>query len=178
MNIRTACSGSDLVEVRRCLQAGSGMDLVEVRRCLQAGIDVNFRDHNGHTPLHYAVAKNDLELVRELINHQADVNCQDNYGWTALHYASFNGLSTMVEELIRHGDIKFNIQTNDSGKGTVLHCASVTGNLAIVKLLIPYVDRTIQNNHGKTALEVGTNEIKEFISNYQDIPEIKEPEDD
>jgi ankyrin repeat protein len=157
-------------------KACSDRNLIELRRCLQAGIDVNLRDHNRDTPLHYAVARNALDLVRELINHQADVNCQNDYGQTALHYASFNGLSDMVEELIKHRDIKFNIQSNNGW--TALHGA-VRSNLTIVKLLIPYVDRTIQNSYGKTALDFAkTDEIKEFISNYQDVPEIKEPEDD
>jgi hypothetical protein len=39
------------------------------------------------------------------------------------------------------------------------------------------IDRSIEDNQGRTALDLeNTNEIREFIMNYQDLPKIKEPE--
>ncbi|KAG0370346.1 hypothetical protein BGZ54_006813 [Gamsiella multidivaricata] len=77
--------------------------------------DVNRKDEDGMTPLHYAVASNNLELVRTLLRRpKIDVNEKDlESGWTALHKALYLGHLRIALELIQHKDINMTIEDKD-----------------------------------------------------------------
>ncbi|XP_070240941.1 acyl-CoA-binding domain-containing protein 6 isoform X3 [Bos mutus] len=49
-------------------------------------MDVNMKDEEGRTLLHWACDRGHKELVTVLLQYRADINCQDNEGQTALHY--------------------------------------------------------------------------------------------
>uniref|UniRef100_A0A667IFS5 Acyl-CoA-binding domain-containing protein 6 n=1 Tax=Lynx canadensis TaxID=61383 RepID=A0A667IFS5_LYNCA len=53
-------------------------------------MDVNMKDEEGRTLLHWACDRGHKELVTVLLQYRADINCQDNEGQTALHYAEWN----------------------------------------------------------------------------------------
>ena len=65
---------------------------------LHYGADINAKDENGLTPLHYAVRRNDQEVVKVLLNEGANVNVKDNDGLTPLHFAK--EISAGTEELL------------------------------------------------------------------------------
>lgn len=50
-------------------------------------INVNIKDADNITPLHYAVANWYLEIVKELVKKDAYLDIQDNNGWTPLEVA-------------------------------------------------------------------------------------------
>ncbi len=58
---------------------------------LAQGADVNFRDENGQTPLHYAARKGHTETVGALIEKRAGVNAVDNDNQTPLDIAKTQG---------------------------------------------------------------------------------------
>ena len=62
-------------------------DIVEI--LLRHGADVEIRDDNGETALHWATggSLNNVKVVELLLSHGADVNAKDNRGWTALDWA-------------------------------------------------------------------------------------------
>jgi hypothetical protein len=64
------------------------------------GADVNAKDNDGKTPLHWAM---NADVVEALIAHGADVNAKDNEGSTPLHGATDHGDADIVETLIAHG---------------------------------------------------------------------------
>jgi ankyrin repeat protein len=57
--------------------------LLEAQKVKAIG-DVNDRDEEGWTALHWAVLKSNENTAEHLINKGANVNCQDNYGRTPL----------------------------------------------------------------------------------------------
>ncbi|KAG0320049.1 hypothetical protein BGZ99_004700 [Dissophora globulifera] len=74
--------------------------------------DVNHKDLDGRTPLHRAVATNDLDSVAALLRHpKLDVNAKDlESGWTALHRALYLGHLRIAMLLIQHKDINLTIE--------------------------------------------------------------------
>lgn len=113
-----------------------------------------------------------LEIVRELLKHQVHINEKDSYGDTSLHCAVKLNHLEIVRELLNH---QANSNEKDKNGCTPLHYASMYGNLAMVKELIPYSNLSITNNIGKTALDLSDDKIRNFITNYREVPTIKEP---
>ncbi|XP_069497552.1 acyl-CoA-binding domain-containing protein 6 [Ambystoma mexicanum] len=66
-------------------------------------IDVNVKDEEGRTLLHWACDRGHHELVSVLLQHKADINSQDNEGQTALHYASSCEFLDIVDILLKSG---------------------------------------------------------------------------
>ena len=65
-------------------QKGSERFASFVSLLVSKGADVNAKNSDGRTPLHWAVGNNLRECVEILISHGAEVNTQDNDGWTPL----------------------------------------------------------------------------------------------
>ncbi|XP_070330082.1 acyl-CoA-binding domain-containing protein 6 isoform X2 [Odocoileus virginianus] len=66
-------------------------------------MDVNMKDAEGRTLLHWACDRGHKELVTVLLQYRADINCQDNEGQTALHYAAACEFLDIVELLLQSG---------------------------------------------------------------------------
>ena len=93
--------------------------VTEIAKYLVAsGGDVNSKDMDNLTPLHY-VAKygTSPEMVDLLVDAGADVNIKQNTGWTPLHYAAKRGYLEIVKALVAAGaDLSMgNRLTQDSG---------------------------------------------------------------
>jgi ankyrin repeat protein len=50
--------------------------------------DVNARDPNGHTPLHFAAARGDNDMIRYLVSKGADVKAVARNGQTTVDMAN------------------------------------------------------------------------------------------
>lgn len=73
-----------------------------VQAALDRGMDVNARDAQGRTLLHYAVNSGQPQLASNLLyDYEPDPNIADNDGKTPLDYARASGNATMVELLER-----------------------------------------------------------------------------
>ena len=72
-----------------------------VKQHIAAGADVNAKDENGVTPLHWTETK---EIAELLIAKGADVNAKDDWsGSTPLHRAATFGYKEIAELLIAKG---------------------------------------------------------------------------
>ncbi|WP_257846034.1 ankyrin repeat domain-containing protein, partial [Wolbachia pipientis] len=75
--------------------------------------DINSIDNSGHAPLHWAVARNNLELMGLLIGNGAEIDIQDErHGRTALHWAAYHDKFEIVKLLVNKG-ADWNIQDRD-----------------------------------------------------------------
>ena len=102
--------------------------------------DTNARGGSHATPLHAALAQDNLEIAAVLLNHDADVDALDRHNSRgALHIASKEGHCDNVRFLLeRHPDV--NMEDRDGL--TPLELASYTGELEVVGILL---------KHGATA---------------------------
>ena len=62
--------------------------------------DVNARNTNGQSCLHYACSKNLTSIAEKLIKHGADVNARDKFGNTPLHRAASKGYNSILKLLL------------------------------------------------------------------------------
>ena len=82
--------------------------------------DINSKDSNGNTPLHYAVSNNHLEVVSYFINEQqCDTMTKDNDSNTPLHIACQNRHIDVVQYLLSTGKVN-PLAKNKHGKPPML----------------------------------------------------------
>jgi ankyrin repeat protein len=87
----------------RLVEAVRNRNREAVRTLLQQRVDVNVRQADGATALHWAAYRDDLETAGLLIRAGADVNVTNELGIAPLYLACENGNAVMVETLLRSG---------------------------------------------------------------------------
>ena len=122
---------------------------------MAAGIDVEVRDHNGHSPLIAAVQAGKFRAARWLLRNGAAVDGVDKMRRTALHLAAFNGSARAVRFLLHHGA---DWRLQDCTGSTALMWAMFPTSTAAVKALLQYVPTSAvseaPNKSGVTPLHV------------------------
>ena len=109
------------------------MDRTAVGDLLQASIDVNARQVDGMTALHWAAYHDDTDLVGRLVGAGADVHAANRYGVTPLSLAAENANVAMVERLLEAGA---DPNTTLPGGETVLMTAARTGRVGALRALL------------------------------------------
>ena len=120
-----------------------------VKQHLDDGTEVNAKDENGLTPLHFAKTK---EIADLLISKGADVNAKEAKNQiTPLHWAAWRGRKEIAELLIAKGA---DLNTKNKDGGTPLHNAAWKGHVEIAKLLIvKNADVNAKDVEGQTPLD-------------------------
>ena len=103
------------------LDAATDGNIEAVKKHLAAGMDVNTRDNNKWTPLHYAAYYGHKAVAELLIAEVADVNAKSDDGWTPLHDATSIGHKEIVELLLAKGA---NVNAKNNYGNTPLDLAS------------------------------------------------------
>ena len=109
------------------------LDRAAVGDLLDASADVNARQVDGMTALHWAAYHDDTALVGQLLVAGADVHAANRYGFTALSLAAENANVDMVESLLAAGA---DPDTTLPGGETVLMTAARTGRVGAVRALL------------------------------------------
>ncbi|MCH8043372.1 MAG: ankyrin repeat domain-containing protein [Planctomycetes bacterium] len=113
--------------------AAEKKDVATVRSLLKRRVDVNQRQVDGMTALHWAAYHDDLATTQLLIDAGADVKAANRYGVTPLSLACTNGNAAMVDLMLKAGA---DPNTALRGGETVLMTAARTGKLGPVKSLL------------------------------------------
>ena len=126
------------------------VDRAAVRQLLAQRVDVNARDGDGSTALHWASYRDDGETVDLLLKAGAAVNAANDLGATALWAAAQNGSADVVQRLLRAGaDANAALRSGE----TPLMVAARAGSVPVVSQLVDAgaaVDRAA--TRGQTAL--------------------------
>ena len=84
------------------IQAARDGDIEVVKQHLAAGTDVNTKDDDEYTPLHWAAMEGRREVAELLISQGANVNAKNKVGSTPLHIAAYMKFD-LAELLIAKG---------------------------------------------------------------------------
>jgi len=113
--------------------------------------DVNARDPDMWTCLHWASHEGKEQLVSKLLEFHAIPNCSDNNGATPLMMAAFNGHNGCAELLCKERVI--NVLQGNNFKATAIHYAARQNKADVISTLVNYsaqVDHI--DRHGDTPL--------------------------
>ena len=126
-------AGSPAAETLPLIEAIKASDGSVVRALLARAVDVDAREADGTTALHWAAHKGDAEAVRLLLAAGADVEAANRYSVTPLMLACARGSAPIVEALLGAGaDANAALPEGE----TVLMTAARTGSVRIIRMLL------------------------------------------
>jgi ankyrin repeat protein len=100
--------------------------LTEIREI--GDFDINCREENGWTPLHFAMIPINVETARYLLEKGADPTIGDNEGTTPFHLAAALSRETDILGLFLANNKQFDIDHRDKTETTALHMAVKQSN--------------------------------------------------
>ncbi len=118
---------------RRVADAAKGRDWKAMRTLVSERADVNGRQPDGATALHWAAHWDDVAAARDLVKSGAVVDAVNDFGVTPLSLASTNGSAAMVRALV---DAGANPNLASPSGETPLMTASRTGELTVIDTLV------------------------------------------
>lgn len=133
--VAVAALGASAAADVQLIQAVKDGDSRAVRELLEHQADVNARQGDGATALHWAAHRNNPEIAELLIRAGALVNTTNDFGVTPLWVAATTGSASMVVKLLQAGgDPNLAPMTG----GTPLMIAARQGNVAAVDSLLAH----------------------------------------
>ncbi|XP_059162586.1 ankyrin repeat domain-containing protein 17-like [Physella acuta] len=134
--------------------ASKKLDKKEVMRALlQAGADINKRNNNGDSALHFATNGESIESAKVLLEFKADINLKNYIGQTPLFSSLPRSYMQMIEFMLENNA---NVNDADTKGNTPLLfvCSSKFNNrVKVVRLLIKAgASVNCQNSEGYTPL--------------------------
>jgi serine/threonine-protein phosphatase 6 regulatory ankyrin repeat subunit B len=112
-----------------------------LQRLGEMGADINLRDLDGETALHWAARKGSVGGAEWLLANGAVVNSTSGLGHTPLHVTTENGHEQACCILLESGaDCE---QHTNTTRSTPLHRAAEVGNLAVVEILLEFQRRSL-----------------------------------
>ncbi|XP_070553698.1 uncharacterized protein [Ptychodera flava] len=132
---------------------------------LQSGVNIDTIDAKGCTALIIACQYGQTMLAGYLMGKGARLQLCDKEGDNALHWAAFKGYCELTRLLVYSG---FNPRQKDNFGQTPLHLACISGDLLSVEMLCEQdgVDLEIEDNNGKTPLELAAGRRHSDIATY------------
>ena len=104
-----------------------------IEALIKAGADINAKNKDGNTALHWVSECGHADVVKLLINAGADINAKNKDGDTALHRVSERGHADVVKLLIKEG-AKVGVRNKEGEKP--LSRAVDNGHTKVVNMLL------------------------------------------
>jgi len=119
---------------------------------VKSGIDLNKKNTDGNTPLHFAIKSRFQDYALLLINEGADLRVADNARAEPIHIAAKEGYSKIVSRLLEKG-VPVNVQSLEY-LWSPLHYASKYNQLSVMKVLLGQknIDINARTHYNETAL--------------------------
>ncbi|KAL8739052.1 MAG: hypothetical protein Q9181_000234 [Wetmoreana brouardii] len=114
-------SGWTPLMIASSLKDGEGL----INLLLSKDADVNVKNFNGQTALHFCASKNNLDTARKLISHKASARVKDKREQLPLHRAAAVGSVPMVNLLLEN---RSPLNATDINGYTALHHAIAEGH--------------------------------------------------
>jgi ankyrin repeat protein len=141
---------------------GRSLEVAQV--LLRHGIDVNAKNPDNWTALHYASQNRDIELCRVLLTGNADALARTNGGHTVAHIAAAVGALDVLR-LLSTSELDF--ESIDELGMTPAHWAVLSENADAVAWLIDRTDCDLRDRSGSTGLhwaaQEGSIEVLEVL---------------
>ena len=93
------------INIRLLKAVKENQNFGSIQELIKCGADVNVKDNNGNTPLHFAQTK---EIAENLIKYGANVNARNKQGETPLHITRDNDIAVVLFENYADVTIKDN----------------------------------------------------------------------
>ena len=104
----------------------------EIEQLIKDGVDVNSKDDDGNTGLHWAASFGLVEMANLLLSNGADTNLRNKDGNTPLHWAAGEGNTEVVKILISNGA---NVNAKGKSNWTPLRWAEARKRQEIADIL-------------------------------------------
>src|SRR3984893_11252161 len=128
-------AGGNAVRLADAVKAGNRDAVRALLKTPAGAADINAREVDGTTALHWAVRTNDVETAEMLLGAGAHANVANRYGVTPLWLAATNGNAVIVEALLKAGaDANAPMPQGE----TVLMTAARAGNPDAVQALLTH----------------------------------------
>lgn len=133
----------------------------------KGGIQLDKRDVQGATPLHYASAKGSRDIVKLLLDAGADPSIPDNQSRTALHLACQIGNKDIIRLLWEKGA---ELNGTDKEGSTPLIYAAKYGRSEVCRFLLELgADKTLTDEDGHNAFDyAASNGMRDVIALLED----------
>jgi len=120
-------------------------NIKEIQRLIGEGIDIDSKDEDGFTAIHWAAQEGFEEVTKILIQKGADINSQDEEGSPPLEVACLYNHFGIVKLLFNHN---VDITINNDGY-TALHAAATASNPKMIEFLLDAgFDVNARDNNG------------------------------
>ena len=132
--------------------------------------DIDWRDHDGFSALHYASLGGDPDLVLRMLDLKADANARNDDGNTCVHLAALAGQLNAVRVLAENGHANLDDVLNNASF-TPLHMAAYGGHTGLCKYLAEEQEVNVlcQTGEGLTPLHLAViqhnDETVEYFAN-------------
>jgi ankyrin repeat protein len=124
-----------------------------------------FVNFNGDSVLHLACKKGSFLIVNLLLDHYCNVTLKDKSGNTPIHIACYMKKPNIVACLLKKCSGNLDCHRNNDDN-TILHEATLSGDLQVVKLLLIHCSATCQNSSGDTPIHIACSMNQHSVVEY------------